>query len=52
MDNLTTAIVTIITVLFSAGAWRFYETKMKLKSVEKNTKKQTKICIEMILEKE
>ena len=39
MDNLTTAIVTIITVLFSAGAWRFYETKMKLKSVEKKYEK-------------
>jgi peptidoglycan hydrolase CwlO-like protein len=39
MDNLTTAIVTLITVLFSAGAWRFYETKMKLKSVEKKYEK-------------
>jgi hypothetical protein len=32
MDNITTAVVTLITVLFSAGAWKFYETKMKLKS--------------------
>ena len=39
MDNLITAIVSIITVLFSAGAWRFYETKMKLKSAEKKYEK-------------
>ena len=39
MDNLITAIVTIITVLFSAGAWRFYEAKMKLKSAEKKYEK-------------
>lgn len=32
LDNITTVIITIITVLFSAGAWRFYETKMKLKA--------------------
>jgi hypothetical protein len=32
MDNITTAVVTLITVLFSAGAWKFYETKMKLKA--------------------
>ena len=32
MDNITTAVVTLITVLFSAGAWKFYETRMKLKS--------------------
>jgi cytochrome c-type biogenesis protein CcmH/NrfG len=39
MDNLITAIVSIITVLFSAGAWRFYEAKMKLKSAEKKYEK-------------
>lgn len=39
MDNLITAIVTLITVLFSAGAWRFYEAKMKLKSAEKKYEK-------------
>jgi len=32
MDNLTTVIVTLVTVLFSAGAWRFYEKKIQLKS--------------------
>jgi predicted Ser/Thr protein kinase len=32
MDNLTTAVVTLMTVLFSAGAWKYYETRMKLKS--------------------
>ena len=39
MDNVTTVIVTIVTVLFSAGAWKFYETKMKLKSEEKADEK-------------
>ena len=39
MDNLITAIVAIVTVLFSAGAWRFYETRMKLKSAEKKYEK-------------
>ena len=31
-DNLTTVIVTIVTVLFSAGAWKFYEKRIKLKT--------------------
>ena len=31
-DNLTNVLVTILTVLFSAGAWRFYERKIKLKT--------------------
>jgi septal ring factor EnvC (AmiA/AmiB activator) len=32
IDDLTGAIVTVFTVLFSAGAWKFYETRMKLKA--------------------
>ena len=32
MDDLTTVIITLVTVLFSAGAWRFYEKRMKLRS--------------------
>jgi hypothetical protein len=31
-DNLTTVLVTMMTVLFSAGAWKFYEKKIKLKT--------------------
>ena len=31
-DNITTVVVTMIAVLFSAGAWRFYERKIKLKT--------------------
>lgn len=36
MENidLTTIIVSLGTVLFSAGAWSFYEKRMKLKSQE------------------
>lgn len=39
IDNITTIIVTLITLLFSAGAWRFYETRMKLKAKEQNEEK-------------
>jgi hypothetical protein len=31
-DNVTTVLVTMITVLFSAGAWKFYEKRIKLKT--------------------
>jgi len=31
-DNVTTVLVTIMTVLFSAGAWKFYEKRIKLKT--------------------
>jgi hypothetical protein len=31
-DNITSVIITVVTVLFSAGAWRFYEHKIKLKT--------------------
>ena len=39
MDNLTTVVVTLVTVLFSAGAWRFYEKKMALKAEENKDEK-------------
>lgn len=32
IDNLTTLLATIFTVLFSAGAWKFYESRLKLKT--------------------
>ena len=32
IDNLTTLLATIFTVLFSAGAWKFYESRLKLKN--------------------
>lgn len=32
IDNISTVVVTVFTVLFSAGAWKFYETRMKLKA--------------------
>jgi hypothetical protein len=31
-DNVTTVVVTVMTVLFSAGAWKFYEKRIKLKT--------------------
>lgn len=39
MDNLTTVIVTIVTVLFSAGAWKFYEKRIQLKSEQMKDEK-------------
>ena len=33
-DNITTIVVTLVTVLFSAGAWKFYEKRMALKAEE------------------
>jgi chromosome segregation ATPase len=38
--DLTTIIVTAVTVIGSAGAWKFYEEKMKLKHQEKSTEKK------------
>lgn len=32
IDNISTVVITVFTVLFSAGAWKFYETRMKLKA--------------------
>lgn len=34
-DNLTSTIITIATVLTSAGAWQFYQNRLKLKHKEK-----------------
>lgn len=39
MDNLSTVIVTIVTVLFSAGAWKFYEKRIQLRSEQMKDKK-------------
>jgi hypothetical protein len=38
--DLTTIIVTAVTVIGSAGAWKFYEEKMKLKHQEKSSDKK------------
>lgn len=34
-ENLTSTIITIATVLTSAGAWQFYQNRLKLKHKEK-----------------
>jgi chromosome segregation ATPase len=44
MDNITTIIVAVVTVLFSAGGWKFYETRMRLKNERsKNEKDETNL---------
>jgi len=40
LDNINTIIITLITVLFSAGGWAFYEKKMKLNSEKETTKEK------------
>tara|TARA_R100000951_G_scaffold5354_1_gene5870 strand:- start:1044 stop:1358 length:315 start_codon:yes stop_codon:yes gene_type:complete len=40
-DNITTIVVTLITVLSSAGLWKFFEKKMRLKAeTEMSDKKE------------
>lgn len=39
IDNISTVIITLITVLFSAGAWKFYETRMRIKAEQQNDEK-------------
>jgi hypothetical protein len=46
LDNLTTLLATVFTVLFSAGAWKFYESRLKLKTCK--MKEMSRICTEMI----
>ena len=38
MDNITQIIITIATVAGSAGIWKFFEARLKLKSEEKKSK--------------
>ncbi len=39
-DNITTIVVTLITVLSSAGLWKFFEKKMKLKAETEMSEKK------------
>jgi hypothetical protein len=43
-DNLTTIIITVITLLFSGGAWKFYEMIVKNKR-EKNKEERSEQTI-------
>ena len=38
-DNLTTIVITLISVLFGAGGWKFYEFLVKKKSEDKQKEK-------------
>jgi hypothetical protein len=35
MENFSTVLITLVTVLGSAGAWRFYEKKLDAKKPKK-----------------
>jgi len=37
MDNITQIIITLATVLGSAGIWKFFEARLKVKAEEKKT---------------
>ena len=39
IDNITTIVVAFVTVVFSAGAWKFYETKIKVKAESEKSEK-------------
>lgn len=39
MEQYTTVIITLVSVLGSAGAWQFYQNRMKLKYQEKRDDK-------------
>ncbi len=39
-DNITTIVVTLITVLSSAGLWKFFEKKMRLKAETEMSEKK------------
>ena len=38
MDNITQIIITIATVAGSAGIWKFFEARLKVRSEEKKSK--------------
>mgnify|MGYP000229124441 CR=1 FL=1 len=40
MDNITQIIITLATVLGSAGIWKFFEARLKVKAEEKRTELQ------------
>ena len=40
MDNITQIIITLATVLGSAGIWKFFEARLKVKAEEKKTELQ------------
>jgi predicted nuclease with TOPRIM domain len=40
MDNITQIIITVATVAGSAGIWKFFEARLKVKSEEKKTERE------------
>jgi len=40
MDNITQIIITIATVAGSAGIWKFFEARLKVKSEEKKSERE------------
>jgi len=40
MDNITQIIITIATVAGSAGIWKFFESRLKVKSEEKKSERE------------
>jgi len=40
MDNITQIIITLATVAGSAGIWKFFEARLRVKSEEKKTERE------------
>ena len=40
MDNITQIIITVATVAGSAGIWKFFEARLRVKSEEKKTERE------------
>lgn len=40
MDNITQIIITVATVAGSAGIWKFFEARLKVKSEEKKSERE------------
>ena len=51
-DNLTTIIISLVTVLFGGGAWKFYEFLVKKNAEDKKSEKSEQTTKVSFLEKE
>ena len=46
MDNITQIIITVSTVAGSAGIWKFFEARLKVKAEEKKSQLENNDCVQ------
>lgn len=46
MDNITQIIITLVTVLTSAGVWKFAETRLRIRAQQKKTEAENSDTIQ------